>query len=130
MAPATTATATAANREALDAVGLRAQPLVLAREQVLPVLPAFEGLLPEAGLRRGTVTRTHGPGATSLALALLARCTAEGSWVAAIGGRGLGRAAAGEPGGGVPQPRMVGVPAGPEWAAPATAAPVRRTARP
>ena len=66
------------------------------REQVLPVLPAFEGLLPEPGLRRGTVTQTHGPGATSLALALLAGCTAEGSWVAAIGLRGLGLAAAGE----------------------------------
>ena len=50
----------------------RGQPLVLAGQQVLPVTAAFEGLLPDAGLRRGTVTQTKGPGATSLALGLLA----------------------------------------------------------
>jgi hypothetical protein len=122
MAQATTATASAANRDALDAVGLRVQPLVLAREQVLPVLPAFEGLLPEAGLRRGTVTRTHGPGATSLALALLARCTVEGSWVAAIGVRGLGLAAAGELGVVLSQLLMVDVAPGPQWATAVAAA--------
>jgi len=44
MARATAAAATAPSPVALSAVGLRSQPLVLAREQVLPVLPAFEGL--------------------------------------------------------------------------------------
>ena len=89
---------------------------------MLPVLPAFEGLLPEPGLRRGTVSRTHGPGATSLALALLAQCTAEGSWVAAIGLRGLGLAAAGELGVVLSQLLLVEVPPGPQWATAAAAA--------
>ena len=122
MATAATATATAPSPAALGAVGLRSQPLVLAREQVLPVLPAFEGLLPEPGLRRGTVTRTHGPGATSLALALLARGTTEGSWVAAIGLRGLGLAAAGELGVVLSQLLLVDVPPGPQWATAVAAA--------
>ena len=85
---------------ALGRLRQRTGPLALARDQVLPVLPAFESLLPEPGLRRGTVTRVHGPGATSLALALLAGCTAAGSWVAAIGVRGLGAG-----GGGRARPR-------------------------
>jgi len=122
MARATAATATAPSPGALGAVGLRSQPLVLAREQVLPVLPAFEGLLPEPGLRRGTVTRTHGPGATSLALALLAQCTTAGSWVAAIGLRGLGLAAAGELGVVLSQLLLVDVPPGPQWATAVAAA--------
>ena len=127
MARATAATATAPSPDAptsngLGAVGLRSQPLVLAREQVLPVLPAFEGLLPEPGLRRGTVTRTHGPGATSLALALLAQCTTAGSWVAAIGLRGLGLAAAGELGVVLSQLLLVDVPPGPQWATAVAAA--------
>ena len=122
MVRATAATATAPSPGALGAVGLRSQPLVLAREQVLPVLPAFEGLLPEPGLRRGTVTRTHGPGATSLALALLAQCTTAGSWVAAIGLRGLGLAAAGELGVVLSQLLLVDVPPGPQWATAVAAA--------
>jgi hypothetical protein len=122
MARVTAATATAPSPGALGAVGLRSQPLVLAREQVLPVLPAFERLLPEPGLRRGTVTRTHGPGATSLALALLARGTTEGSWVAAIGLRSLGLAAAGELGVVLSQLLLVDVPPGPQWATAVAAA--------
>src|SRR5262245_6436126 len=124
MARAMTATAPAAVRDppGLGAVGLRSQPLVLAREQVLPVLPAFEALLPEPGLRRGTVTRTHGPGATSLALALLARSTSEGSWVAAIGMRGLGLVAAGELGVALSQLLLVDVAPGPQWATAVAAA--------
>src|SRR5262245_9008186 len=81
---------------ALVRMAQRIQPVAMAREQVLPVLPAFEALLPEPGLRRGTVIRAHGPGATSLALALLAGCTRVGSWVAAVGMSGLGLDAADE----------------------------------
>jgi hypothetical protein len=82
----------------LDEVGQWVQPVVLACDQVLPVVPAFTTLLPEAGLRRGTVVQVHGSGATSLALALVAACTAAGSWVAAIGLRELGLGAAREVG--------------------------------
>jgi hypothetical protein len=103
-------------------LGQRAQPVVLAREQVLPVLPAFEALLPEPGLRRGTVTRVHGPGATSLALALLAGCTTAGSWVAAIGVRGLGLGAAGELGLALEHLLLVDVPTPAQWATAVAAA--------
>ena len=96
----------------LARIAHRVQPVALARDQVLPVLPAFEALLPERGLRRGTVTRAHGPGATSLALALLAGCTGAGAWVAAIGVSGLGLSAAGELG--VALERVLLVEAGPE----------------
>jgi hypothetical protein len=103
-------------REALGRAALHAQPVALAREQVLPVLPAFETLLPEPGLRRGTVTRVHGPGATSVALALLAGCTMAGSWMAAIGVSGLGLGAASELGVALERLLLVEVPGSGPWA--------------
>ena len=107
---------------AVRELGQWAQPVVLARELVLPVLPALEELLPEPGLRRGTVTRVHGPGATSLALALVAGCTRAGSWVAAIGVRGLGLGAAGELGLALEHLLLVDVPTPPQWATAVSAA--------
>jgi len=78
----------------------RVRPVTLTREQRLPVLPAFEGLLPGAGLRRGaTVSISAAPGvggATSLALALVAEASRMGSWVAAVGLPSLGLVAAAE----------------------------------
>jgi hypothetical protein len=71
----------------------RAQPVALAGERRLPVLPALRSLLPD-GLRRGSVVVVEG--ATSLAMALLAAASAEGSWCAAVGLPSLGMAAAGE----------------------------------
>ena len=62
--------------------------------RVLPVAPALAGLLPEAGLRRGSTVAVHG--ATSLLLALLAEATAAGSWAAVVGMPSLGVAAAAE----------------------------------
>jgi hypothetical protein len=100
---------------ALVRMAHRVQPVALAREHVLPVLPAFEGLLPELGLRRGTVVRTHGPGATSLALALLAGGTQAGSWVAAIGVSGLGLGAAAELGVALERVLLVAAPAAEQW---------------
>ena len=82
----------ASTREALAEVAQRARPVALAREQVLPVLPPLETLLP-GGLRRGT---TVGVSSTSLALALLAGPVQAGSWLAAVGMSTLGLAAAAE----------------------------------
>ena len=81
----------------LPTVAARTRPVALAREALLPVLPALEGLLPEPGLRRGTTVGVGGgPGATSLALALGAAASAAGSWAAAVGLPSLGLEAAGE----------------------------------
>jgi len=77
------------------------RPVALAGERILPVLPSLELLLPERGLRRGSVVAVTGPaGATSLALALVAAASAEGSWCAAVGvgQSSLGLAAATEAG--------------------------------
>ena len=60
-------------------------PVTLAHERSLPVAPVLAPLLP-GGLRRGaTVTVDGGPGATSLALALAAGASQEGSWTAIVG---------------------------------------------
>jgi hypothetical protein len=80
-------------RSVLAEVAQRARPVALAREQVLPVLPPLETVLP-GGLRRGT---TVGVGSsTSLALAVVAGPVQAGSWLAAVGMSTLGLAAAAE----------------------------------
>jgi len=72
------------------------QPVALAGDQALPLLPAFDELLPQ-GLRRGaTVAVGGGPGATSLALGLGAAASTAGSWVGVVGPAPVGLAAAGE----------------------------------
>jgi hypothetical protein len=82
---------------ALPTAAARTRPVALAREALLPVAPAFEGLLPEPGLRRGTTVAVGGgPGATSLALALGAAASASGSWAGAVGLPSLGLEAVGE----------------------------------
>jgi hypothetical protein len=77
----------------------RVRPVSLAEEQRLEVTPALSGLMPGGGIRRGsTITVSSGPagGTTSLALALLARATVEGSWCAAVGLPDLGLVTAAE----------------------------------
>ena len=78
----------------------RVRPTDLARDRRLPVLPAFDALLPAGGLRRGTTVavgaRPGVAGATSLALALAAGASQAGSWVAAVGLGSLGLVAAAE----------------------------------
>lgn len=79
----------------------------------LPVLPVFEKILPYGGLRPGTTVGITGVGATSLALALVARSSQE-SWTAAVGLPALGLPAAGELG--VALDRLVAVPdPGTQW---------------
>lgn len=75
--------------------GERIRPVALAGERVLPVLPALAGILPDAGLRRGSTVVVDPVGGcglpgTSLASALLAGASASGSWCAAVGVPQLG----------------------------------------
>ncbi len=73
----------------------------------LPVSPAFEEILPFGGLKPGSTVGITGVGATSLALALIARLTEE-SWTAAVGLPRLGLNAAAELG--ISLDRLVVVP--------------------
>lgn len=85
-----------ADLDALRRAADRAKPVSLAGERALPVLDALAPLLP-AGLRRGvTATVEGGPGSTSLALALGAGASAEGSWVGMVGVPSVGLLAATE----------------------------------
>ncbi len=72
----------------------RAAPVSLAGEQRLPVLAALEPLLPERGLRRGSVVAVEG--SSALALALAAAASTAGSWCGAVGRPSLGVVAAAE----------------------------------
>src|SRR5439155_27147083 len=78
------------------AAGLKetTRPVSLAAERLLPVREPLRALLPEPGLRLGTVVAVSG--STSLALALVAEATTSGSWCAAAGLGSLGLAAAAE----------------------------------
>jgi hypothetical protein len=84
----------------VEALAERVRPTDLARDRRLPVLAAFDGLLPASGLRRGTTiavdARPGVAGATSLALAVAAGASQAGSWVAAVGLGSLGLVAASE----------------------------------
>ncbi|PZS23417.1 MAG: hypothetical protein DLM54_01335, partial [Acidimicrobiales bacterium] len=57
-------------------------PGALAGDRLLPVLPCLAPLLPEGGLRRGSVVEVAG--STSLALALAAAASDAGSWCPAV----------------------------------------------
>lgn len=97
---------------ALREIAGRVQPVSLADEQLLPVLPGLEGLFPGGGLRRGATVAVAG--STSLVLALLAGPSAAGSWCGVVGMPSLGLAAAVETG--VALDRLALVPApGQEW---------------
>lgn len=82
----------------LARLGERARPVTLAGQQVLPVAPALAPLLPDGTLARGSSVAVSGPGATSLALGLVAAASAAGSWTAVVGAPDLGMVAAAEAG--------------------------------
>jgi len=89
----------------------RVRPLVLARDELLPVAPGFAELLGTPGLRRGSTLAVVADGArgtTSVVLALLAEASSLGAWCAAVGLEDLGSVAAGELG--VALDRLVLVP--------------------
>lgn len=89
----------------LRALDERVRPVTLAERQVLPVASALAPLLPGGGLRRGSVVAVGAadrPGGspdaavTSLAMALVAEASGQGSWVAIVGLPALGLVAAAE----------------------------------
>src|SRR5438067_7818070 len=123
------AVAEAPARADLRELSDQTRPVSLAGERTLPVLPALAGLLPEGGLRRGSTVAVSGdaprasrseaearPGATSLALALLAGPSQAGSWCAAVGLPSLGLVAAAEVGIALERFPLVARP-GDEWPA-------------
>lgn len=85
----------------------RTRPLSLAGERVLPLHPDLAALVPGGGLRRGSVVGCDGTMAQSVAMALSAAASNAGAWVAVVGVRGFGLAAAAE--WGVALERVVGV---------------------
>lgn len=93
------------------------RPVTLAGERLVPVLEPLAPLLPEAGLRRGsTVTVEGAAGGTSLALALIARVSAEGAWCAAVGAPALGLVAAAGLGVTLERFALVAAPPAGDWA--------------
>jgi hypothetical protein len=89
----------------------RVAPVALAGERVLPVLPVLEGLFPRKGVQRGTVVSVS---STSLALAVAAAPSAEGSWTAIVGLPDVGGLAAAELGIDLARCALVPDP-GPAW---------------
>jgi hypothetical protein len=90
------ATDSGQRQERLEDLAQRVRPVTLADEQLLPVPRAFEPLLSDRALRRGSTVVVEG--SVALALALVAKASATGSWVAVVGLPGLGVAAAAETG--------------------------------
>jgi hypothetical protein len=101
---------------ALERAARLARPVSLAGHQLLPTLDALHPLLPDPGLRRGTVVAVEGAAATSLALALAAGASAAGSWVGVVGVPSLGLAAAAELGVALERLVLVAPPSPGEWA--------------
>jgi len=110
--------AAVSNPTSLPDVAHLTRPIVLARDQTVPMLAGLAGLVPEGGLQRGsTVVVEGGPGATSLALALAAGPSAAGGWVAVVGRPDLGLAAAVEAGIAPERLALVAEPPRDQWAA-------------
>jgi hypothetical protein len=88
----------AADPKRLEA--LQMGSVLLAKDLLLPVREPLGSLFPLGGLQRGSVTviGPSAPGATSLALELLAGASEEGHFCAAVGLPGLGLVAAAERG--------------------------------
>ena len=77
-------------REGLASVREALAPVAPTGTRVLPVPSPLALLLPDGGLRRGTVVEVGGRAGTALTLALLGPATAEGAWVAFVGSEDLG----------------------------------------
>ena len=73
-------------------------PAGAAHERRLPVEEALSPLLPGGSIRRSTIIAVHGHGSVTLAVALAAEASRQGSWVAAVGMADLGVVALAERG--------------------------------
>ncbi len=100
----------------LELLGQRARPVTLAAERSLPVSDALAPLLPDGVLPRGVSVGVEGPGATSLALGLVAAASAAGSWTVVVGAADLGLVAASEAGLVLARTVMVAPPPPDRWA--------------
>jgi len=100
---------------ALAEVARAVRPVALARDRVVPVVPALVEVVPEGGLVRGSVTAVEGAAATSLALALVAGVSSAGGWTAVVGCPDLGLAAAAEAGLALERLALVAEPAPGDW---------------
>ena len=89
-----------------------AAPAGAVHERRIPVEGTLEALLPEGGIRRGTVVAVGGHGSVTLAMALTAEASRRGSWVAAVGMADLGVAALAERGVDLERWALVDFPAG------------------
>jgi hypothetical protein len=69
-----------------------------ARERTLPLIAAFEGLVPQCSLQHGSVVSCHGAAAVSLAMALASGPSQGGAWVGVVGFPTVGLAAVAEAG--------------------------------
>lgn len=86
-----------------------------AEGQLVPVLPALRQLVPDGGLRPGSVVCLEGGGSAPLGLALVAGAGLEGGWCAAVGMPEFGvQAAAGM--GADPERLLLVDEPGPRWA--------------
>lgn len=63
----------------------RARPVVLARDNTIALGGPLSAVIPGGALVRGSTLTIAGPGATSVALGLVAGASVEGSWVAMVG---------------------------------------------
>jgi hypothetical protein len=93
-----------------------AQPVSLAREQVLPVTEGLAPLIPGGALQRGSTLAVSGQAATSLGLALAAGPAQVGGWTAVIGLPALGLQAAAEFGVALARLVLVASPEPRQWA--------------
>jgi hypothetical protein len=82
----------------LEALAERVRPMAASRTRLLPVAGCLAPLLPDGGLRRGSVVQCAGVGSRHLVLALLAEASVAGSWCAFVGAADLGVVSAAEHG--------------------------------
>src|SRR6185437_6038788 len=78
----------------LEGLAGLARPTAASRTRLLPVPDPLIPLLPDGGLRRGSVACCRGHGSASLALALIGAASAAGSWCGVVGLDDVGALAA------------------------------------
>jgi hypothetical protein len=84
----------AAGGPELGALAERVRPTAASRTRLLPIPGPLVPLMPDGGLRRGSVVHCTGEGALSLTLAVLGAASAAGSWCGLVGVGDLGALAA------------------------------------